>query len=90
VATEVAGSEIYIRVNSAKKVMWDPATLFFGDLVRGDVEALVHLHFVGVHYLRWLEVFCHVYGQLRLAGTGGPHYHDHLVLTPMMKQRLHR
>jgi len=46
-------------------VIWDPATLFFGDLVRGDVEALVHLHFVRVHYLRWLEVFCHAYGPSR-------------------------
>lgn len=60
--------------------MQHAAAFFDGDLVGGDVEALVDLHFVGVDdFGEGEEEGGEVDGEARFSGAGGTHDDDHLV-----------
>lgn len=89
VAGEVVGGEVGVWIGDAEEVVGDAAAFLFGDLVGGDVEALVDLHFVGVDDLGGREAGGEVDGELGLAGAGGAHYDHHLVLAVVVEERVH-
>lgn len=76
---EIGGGEVRFGVGDAEEVVRDAAALLVGDLVGGDVEAAVDLHFVGVDYLR-REASGEVDGEAGFAGAGGAHHHHDFVL----------
>lgn len=58
--------------------MGDAASLVKRDFVRGDVEASVDLHFVGVDDLG-MEAGGEFDGELGFSGAGGPHDDDDIL-----------
>lgn len=87
---EVGGGElaVVIGVDVAEEVVGDAAALGGGNLVGGDVEAAVDLHFVGVDDFGGGEEGCKVDGETGLAGAGGAHDHHHLVFAAV-ERRVH-
>lgn len=80
-ATEVDGGELREGgVDVAEEVVGDVAALREGDLVGGDVESAVDLHFVGVDDFGDGEEGGEVDGETGLAGAGGAHDDNDLVL----------
>jgi len=80
-AAEVGGGELREGgVDVAEEVVGDGAALGVGDLVGGYVESAVDLHFVGVDDFGDGEEGGEVDGETGLAGAGGAHDDDDLVL----------
>ncbi|KAF7845590.1 hypothetical protein G2W53_002495 [Senna tora] len=77
--------KIGVRISDGEEVVWDAATFFFGDLVDGDVEAFVDLHFDRVDDLGGREAS----GEVGIVGAGGAHNDNDLVFAVVGEEKVH-